>query len=85
MQIIHRLFAPEYVTDEDGRPIAEHRAAAALQSRVPMDLKICPYAGSRFKHERPMNTSALNQMLKHWDKILEALAYCHSLCGGEGG
>ena len=38
-----------------------------------MELKTCPYPGSRRDHPNPMNLSALRPMLEHWDEISSLL------------
>jgi hypothetical protein len=62
----------EYL-DVAGRPVGEGRAAAF--NNVPTEMQICPYAGSRRHHAKPMNVSALRQMLPVWDDILAMLSW----------
>jgi hypothetical protein len=38
-------------------------------------MQICPYAGSRHHHAKPMNVSALRQMMPVWDDILTMLSW----------
>jgi len=61
--------------DADGRPLGEHRIPAHEREGVPMLLRTCPYAGSRKNHPKPMNVSALEQMMSHWSVALSALAH----------
>ncbi|HEY6180274.1 MAG TPA: hypothetical protein VIX73_37790 [Kofleriaceae bacterium] len=56
--------------DNDGRPLGEARAAREQLIGVPLDMRRCPYPGSRHEHERPMNLSALRQVSLHWRAIL---------------
>jgi hypothetical protein len=65
----------EYL-DVDGRPVGEGRADAF--KLVQTEMQTCPYAGSRHRHARPMNVSALRQMLPAWDKILTMLSWLGS-------
>lgn len=55
--------------DSEGRALGEHRASKAVREATPMVLKQCPYPGSRFQHQHPMNVSALKQMTRDWDGI----------------
>jgi hypothetical protein len=79
MDLVERLLSPQWMTDLNGRPLREHMAPAELQRGVPMALKTCPYRGSRHKHERPMNVSALSDMMGNWPDVLEAIAFCREL------
>ncbi|OQX16388.1 MAG: hypothetical protein BWK73_04115 [Thiothrix lacustris] len=62
----------EYM-DVDGRPIGEGRSQAYAQ--VETKFRTCPYSGSRFQHEHPMNVSALNSILPEWQHSLVLLAW----------
>src|SRR6516225_4106903 len=62
----------EYL-DVAGRPIGEGRAAAF--KNVPTEMQICPYAGTRHHHAKPMNVSALRQMMPVWDHIITLLSW----------
>ncbi|HVS39565.1 MAG TPA: hypothetical protein VMS17_28670 [Gemmataceae bacterium] len=64
--------------DDEGRPLGESKALEQVRG-VPLELRTCPYAGSRHNHTRPMNVSALKQMLAHWDHILGGLELLRSL------
>jgi hypothetical protein len=62
----------EYL-DVAGRPIGEGRAAA-FQS-VSTEMQSCPYAGSRHHHSKPMNVSALRNIMPVWNEILTMLSW----------
>jgi hypothetical protein len=62
----------EYL-DVAGRPIGEGRSAAIQQ--VPTELQSCPYAGSRHHHAKPMNVSALRQIIPLWEQIITMLSW----------
>jgi hypothetical protein len=64
--------------DDEGRPLGESKAPEQIRG-VELELRTCPYAGSRQHHARPMNVSAFKQMLAHWDHILGGLALLRSL------
>jgi hypothetical protein len=62
----------EYL-DVAGRPVGEGRAAAFRH--VSTEMQVCPYAGSRHHHARPMNVSALRHILPVWDEIVTMLSW----------
>jgi hypothetical protein len=62
----------EYL-DIAGRPVGEGRAAAFQHVRT--EMQSCPYAGSRHHHAKPMNVSALRQIMPVWDEILTMLSW----------
>ena len=57
--------------DDEGRPIGERNAPAEAMKGVPLVLRECPYKDSRFKHELPMNVSALKQVRQYWLAVLD--------------
>jgi hypothetical protein len=57
--------------DDQGRPIGERNAPAEAMKGVPLVLRECPYRDSRFKHELPMNVSALKQVRQYWLPVLD--------------
>lgn len=62
----------EYL-DVAGRPIGEGRSAAF--QRVATEMQLCPYAGSRYHHRKPMNVTALRHIMPVWDEILSMLSW----------
>jgi len=66
----HELWRNLELRDEDGRPLEEGKAPAALLHDVPLERRTCPYVGGRHLHAHPMNTSALRQVRDHWPQIL---------------
>jgi hypothetical protein len=62
----------EYL-DVAGRPVGEGRAAAF--QHVQTDMQSCPYAGSRHHHDKPMNVTALRQIMPVWEQILTMLSW----------
>jgi hypothetical protein len=71
--------------DDEGRPLGESKAPPGQLHGVPLELRICPYAGSRLNHDRPMNVSALKQMLAHWEEVRGGIALLRSLYCAEAG
>ncbi len=67
------------VRDDEGRPLGEGKASPEQRRDVPMDLRPCPYADSRQHHGKPMNVSALKQMLAHWPALLGGIAFLRAL------
>jgi hypothetical protein len=79
------LDAPEYYwlsflgclvkyRDDEGRPLGEGTAPAKYLRGVPMEMKTCPYSGTRYHHPLPMNVSALRQVSAHWPSVLGGMA-----------
>lgn len=56
--------------DADGRPLCGEALIDDPEFRASLELRRCPYVGSRKHHELPMNVSALKQMTKSWDDAL---------------
>lgn len=71
---ILRMIEEQAHRDDEDRLIREGRTPKAFIRPGEIEYKTCPYPGSRFQHECPMNVSALRQMSGHWDDILDALA-----------
>jgi len=59
--------------DVAGRPVGEGRAAAFQQ--VQTEMQTCPYAGSRYHHAKPMNVTALRQIMPAWEQIVTMLSW----------
>lgn len=58
--------------DRDDRQVGEANVyPPELHARVPTEWRTCPYSGSRYQDERPMNVSALRAMSEHWDETLD--------------
>ena len=61
--------------DAEGRQVGEANVfPKPLRLDVPTEWRICPYAGSGFQSERPMNATALKSMRTHWAQMMVALA-----------
>lgn len=65
----YRVAHPAF--DRDDRQVGEANVyPPTLRARVPTEWRTCPYPGSRFQDERPMNISALRSMSEHWTRSL---------------
>src|SRR5262249_6257530 len=62
----------EYLYVAGGR-VGEGRAAA--YQHVQTEMQLCPYAGSRHHHAKPMNVSALRQIIPTWEQIITMLSW----------
>jgi hypothetical protein len=56
--------------DDEGRPVGEARASAEVRAAVVTEHRLCPYPGSRFHHDQPMNVTSLKQTIRDWPHIL---------------
>jgi len=59
--------------DDEGRPLGEGKVAPVLRAEVPLELRSCPYPGSRHHHPHPMNVSAIRQVRAHLDEAVSHL------------
>ena len=72
--LVLRMVEEQHHRDNEGRPIREGRTPPELLRDGEIEYRQCPYAGSRYLNERPMNVSALRQTSAHWDEIMDAMA-----------
>jgi hypothetical protein len=56
--------------DADGRPLCGEAIVSDPEFRSRLELRRCPYPGSRRHHALPMNASALKQMTRSWPLLL---------------
>jgi hypothetical protein len=62
--------------DTEGRQIGEANVfPKALRLDIPTEWRTCPYSGSRYMDERPMNATALKSISNYWPQILVALLH----------
>lgn len=60
--------------DAEGRQVGEANVfPAALRLDVETEWRTCPYSGSRYLDERPMNVTALRSMSNYWPQMMGAL------------
>jgi len=68
------IFDLNDMVDDEKRPISERRADAVVRAGVEMDMRQCPYSGSR--HNGWMNMSALAQVARFYNAVLaEIIAF----------
>ncbi|MBL8194044.1 MAG: hypothetical protein JNM06_09675 [Blastocatellia bacterium] len=64
--------------DAENRLLGENKVPFEFHTDAPMELVECPYVGSRHKHFKPMNISALKQINSHWSEILNGFSCLRS-------
>ncbi len=68
---VHRVAHAAF--DADGRHVGEINVFPdSMRMKVPTEWRTCPYPGSRFQDDMPMNVTALQAMTKVWRPVLEA-------------
>jgi hypothetical protein len=72
--LVLRMVEERFHRDNEGRPIREGRTPPELLRDGEIEYRQCPYPGSRYLNERPMNVSALRQTSAHWDEVMDAMA-----------
>ena len=75
LELIVPIFRVAHMAlDAEGRQVGEANVfPKPLRLEVPTEWRPCPYAGTRFQSERPMNVTALKSMRKHWLQMMVAL------------
>jgi hypothetical protein len=68
--------------DADARPLCGEAIVTDPEFRAQLELKRCPYAGTRKHHPLPMNVSALKQMTRHWSDVLGTARLLGHALGG---
>lgn len=65
--------------DVEGRPLREQMAHFPDEP-IHTEFKRCPYPGTRYHHEKPMNVSALRQITDNWPAVMGAIGRIHMEC-----
>ncbi|MFY0565594.1 hypothetical protein ACN28E_17365 [Archangium lansingense] len=69
---VHRLAHP--ALDAEGRHVGEMNVfPEAMRMKRPTEWRVCPYPGSRYRDEAPMNVTALKSMTRHWKPVLQGV------------
>ncbi len=67
---VHRVAHP--ALDAEGRHVGENNVfPKAMRLKRPTEWRVCPYPGSRYQNETPMNLTALKSMTRHWKPVLQ--------------
>jgi hypothetical protein len=78
-----RPFKIDRFRDDEGRPFGENKVPEEERRAACTELVECRYAGARHRRSKPMNVSALQQMVKNWPQVLGALDFIRGLYVGE--
>ncbi len=69
---VHRIAHP--ALDAEGRHVGEMNVFPdAMRMKLPTEWRVCPYPGSRYRDEAPMNVTALKSMTRHWKPVLRGV------------
>ncbi len=82
---ILRMMTEQFHRDDEGRPLREGRTPPPFLRAGEIEYKQCPFSGTRYRHEKPMNQSAIVQVSAHWDELAGALALFRELCTEQRG
>ena len=77
LELVIPIFRVAHIAlDAEGRQIGEANVfPKVLRLDIPTDWRTCPYPGSRFQDERPMNVTALKSMRAYWPQMMAALLH----------
>lgn len=75
LELIVPMFRVAHMAlDGDGRQVGEANVfPRPLRLDTPTEWMACPFPGTRYMADRPMNTSALKAMRAHWPQMMAAL------------
>jgi hypothetical protein len=69
---VHRIAHPAF--DAEGRHVGESNVfPEAMRMKLQTELRTCNYPGSRYRHEAPMNVTALKAMSRYWKPVLQGV------------
>ncbi len=77
------LFHAQYATalalhDTEGRLLGEGNSPRHLVDTAEIEWRPSRYPGSRYRHTKPINASALKQLTRYWDDLLVLVASARS-------
>ena len=77
LELIVPMFRVAHIAlDADGRQVGEANVfPRPLRLDTPTEWKACPFLGTRYMADRPMNASALKAMRNHWPQMMAALKF----------
>lgn len=75
LELVIPVFRVAHIAmDTEGRQVGEANVfPQALRLDVETEWRSCPYSGSRYLDERPMNVTALRSMSTYWPQMMAAL------------
>lgn len=75
LELVVPMFRVAHIAlDSDGRQVGEANVfPRPLRLDTPTEWMACPFPGTRYMADRPMNTSALKAMRNHWPQMMAAL------------
>jgi len=75
LELVIPIFRIAHIAmDAEGRQVGEANVfPKSLRLDVATEWRTCPYPGSRFQDERPMNITALKSMRNYWPQMMVAL------------
>jgi hypothetical protein len=75
LELIVPIFRVAHIAmDSEGRQVGEANVfPKALRLDVPTEWRTCPYPGSRYLDQRPMNITAMKSMRTYWPQMMTAL------------
>lgn len=75
LELVIPVFRVAHIAmDAEGRQVGEANVfPKPLRLDVPTEWRVCPFPGSRFQDERPMNVTALKSMRAYWPQMMVAL------------
>ncbi|MDD5319091.1 MAG: hypothetical protein PHD43_00485 [Methylococcales bacterium] len=75
LELVVPIFRVAHIAlDMEGRQVGEANVFPdRLRLDIPTEWSACPFPGSRYQNERPMNVTALKSMKKHWSQTMAVL------------
>jgi len=76
LELVVPIFRVAHIAlDMEGRQVGEANVFPdRLRQDIPTEWTTCPFPGSRYQNERPMNVTALKSMKKHWLQTMAVLS-----------
>jgi hypothetical protein len=77
LELIMPIYRVAHIAmDAEGRQVGEANVfPQPLRLDVPTEWRTCPYRGSRYQDDFPMNVTALRSMQKYWKPMMVALQH----------
>lgn len=77
LELVIPIFRVAHIAiDTEGRQVGEANVfPQSLRLDVPTEWRTCPYPGSRYLDERPMNVTALKSMRTYWPQVAITLLH----------